>query len=212
MQRFNNGGYFGQPRRYSQPASDEIRIPAKRPGNDHHAWQHDRAQEPANGRQVTAPAPSRVAAAEPSRTEAASAEAAEWQEKYTRLYADRVNERKRIEKQYAQQTAHQHAQLLRDMLPTADNLARALEHSEGNDTGLVEGVKLTMKAFAATLAQNGVTPIEVEGKRFDPTWHEAIGAIPHPTLPPGTIIRVEETGYRLGDKLLRPARVLVVAG
>jgi len=206
MQRFNNG-YFGQPRQRSQPANDEIRIPARRPGYANNGRQYDRLEGQANIRQE-APSP----AAEARQPETASSEAVDWKEKYSRLYAERDNDRKRIEKQYAQQAAHQHERLLRDMLPMADNLARALQHSEGDDTGLVEGMKLTMKAFATTLAKHGVTPIEALGKRFDPNWHEAVGAIPHPTMPPDTIIQVEETGYRLGDKLLRPARVFVVAG
>lgn len=211
MQRFNDG-YFGQPRRRSQPANHEIRIPARRPNYGQSGWPYDRSEGQAHIRQEAPTTASRPPASEAHQSETASAEANKWKEKYTRLYAERENERKRIEKLYAQQAAHQHERLLRDMLPMADNLARALEHSDGNDTGLVEGMKLTMKAFAATLTKYGVTPIEAEGKRFDPNWHEAIGAIPHPTLPPGTIIRVEETGYRLGDKLLRPARVFVVAG
>ncbi len=141
----------------------------------------------------------------------AQAEAKAWKEKYARLYADQENERRRMERLYASRAEQTTEQVLRDMLPLADNLARALAHHEQQPDGLREGVELTLKAFNDTLTRHGVEVIEAEGDRFDPALHEATAAVPHPHLPPGTIIRVEEAGYTWQGKLLRPARVVVVA-
>jgi molecular chaperone GrpE len=141
----------------------------------------------------------------------AAAEAAEWKEKYTRLYAERENERKRLERNYANRLDREKDQLLQELLPLADNLERALAHASEQEVELQRGVDLTLRAFTETLAKHGVTPIEAKGQQFDPHLHEAVGTLRHPTLHPGTIVDVVETGYSVEGRLLRPARVLVVA-
>lgn len=141
----------------------------------------------------------------------AQAEAKAWKEKYARLYADQENDRKRLERLYASRAEQTTEQVLRDMLPLADNLARALAHHDRQPDGLKEGVELTLKAFSDTLAKHGVEIVEAEGDRFDPARHEATAAVPHPYMRPGTIINVEEAGYTWQGKLLRPARVVVAA-
>ena len=142
------------------------------------------------------------------------AEAAEWQDKYTRLYAELENSKKRLARLYANQAEQERKHLLRDMLPLADNLERALTNASGDEAeaGLRQGVALTLKAFVDALAKQGVRPIQAQGRPFDPELHEAAGAVHHPALPPGTVVRVEQKGYTVGDKLLRPARVLVAVG
>jgi len=139
------------------------------------------------------------------------AEAAECQEKYSRLYAELENSKKRMARLYANQAEQEKEHLLRDMLPLADNLERALTNASGDkaEAGLRQGVALTLKAFVDALAKHGVRPIQAQGQPFDPELHEAAGAVRHPALPPGTVVRVEQKGYTVGDKLLRPARVLV---
>ena len=94
------------------------------------------------------------------------------------------------------------------------NLERALANASGDEAeaGLRQGVALTLKAFVDALAKHGVRPIQAQGRPFDPELHEAAGAVHHPALPPGTVVRVEQKGYTVGDKLLRPARVLVATG
>lgn len=146
--------------------------------------------------------------------EESQAEAAEWQDKYRRLYAELENSKKRLARLYANQAEQEKEQLLRDMLPVADNLERALTNASGDEAeaGLRQGVALTLKAFVDALAKQGVRPIQAQGQPFDPELHEAAGAVRHPALPPGTVVRVEQKGYTVGDKLLRPARVLVAAG
>lgn len=142
------------------------------------------------------------------------AEAAEWQDKYIRLYAELENSKKRLARLYANQAEQEKEQLLRDMLPVADNLERALANASGGEAevGLRQGVVLTLKVFADALAKHGVRPIQAQGQPFNPELHEAIGAVPNSMLPPGTVVRVERKGYTIGDRLLRPARVLVTAG
>lgn len=142
------------------------------------------------------------------------AEAAAWQDKYTRLYAELENTKKRLARIYDIQAEEQAERLLRDMLPLADNLERALTHTSGEETeaGLRQGVEITLSAFADALAKHGVGVIQAQGQPFDPEWHEAVGAIPHRMLSPGTVVRVEQKGYTFHDRLLRPARVWIASG
>ncbi len=133
---------------------------------------------------------------------------AAWQEKYLRLAAEQENQKKRLEQRYTRETQQNQEKLLRDMLPLADNLERALNHQETQDE---TGLALIRKAFLATLAEYGVQPLAAEGRPFDPERHEATGVVNTPEAASGTVLAVEQTGYTYHDKLLRPARVLVAA-
>jgi len=208
MGRFDDR-YFGHPMYRRRPINDEVRIPL-RPANGRVPVKDPMLARMETAESVQAPHHSLQNKTQ-EQIEKLQAEAAEWKEKYSRLYADQENERKRIERNYATRAGQEKEQVLRDMLPLADNLERALNHEADDDAGLRAGVQLTLKAFTQALAKHGLEPVEAEGKLFDPTIHEAIGALPHPTLPSGTVIKVEETGYTINGKLLRPARVLVAA-
>ncbi len=137
----------------------------------------------------------------------APAEENNWQEKYVRLYAELENNKKRVEQRYALEAQQNQEKLLRDMLPLADNLERALAHASSPEqqTGLAQ----IRQAFLAVLARYGVKPVVAEGRPFNPEQHEASGAVSTADTEPGTVIAVEETGYTYQNKLLRPARVLV---
>lgn len=157
---------------------------------------------------------------EPEQAEAAEAEP-DWKEKYLRLYADLENSKKRLARLYETRAEQEKEDLLRDLLPLADNLERALAHSaagarrEGGalrEAPLHRGVEVTLKAFLDVMAQYGVQAIEAEGAPFDPEVHEAVGVVSHANLPPGRVADVEQKGYMFRDKLLRPARVLVTSG
>lgn len=150
----------------------------------------------------------------PQQQEDGQDEAAEWRDKYLRLAADLENSKRRFERQYRHRAQQEEERLVRDLLPLADNLERALAHASpaATQTGLYSGVELTLRDFLAALARHGVERIEALGEPFDPEMHEAVGAAPHPTLPPGTVMHVELPGYTYHDRLLRPARVMVVAG
>ncbi|MDT8306114.1 MAG: nucleotide exchange factor GrpE [Anaerolineae bacterium] len=138
----------------------------------------------------------------------------DWQDRYLRLAADLENRKRAAERAYAHRAQQAWEGILRDLLPLADNLERALQNvpPAERQTGLYSGVELTLRELKNTLRQHGVERIEALGEPFDPELHDAIGAVPHPTLPPGTVMRVDLPGYLLDGKLLRPARVLVTAG
>jgi molecular chaperone GrpE len=141
-------------------------------------------------------------------------EASDWKEKYLRIVAELDNMQKRIETRYATQLQQEKQRILSDMLTVADNLERALQHakpSDGKNNGLQAGVELTLKAFLDTLMKYGVKPIDAEGKPFDVKLHEAVGTIHGASQPPGTVVSVEQRGYKYGEELLRPARVFVAA-
>lgn len=130
----------------------------------------------------------------------------EWREKYLRLAADLENSKRRLEQRYAAEAQQNQEKLLRDMLPLADNLDRALAHPENQDAA---GLALIRKGFLAALAEHGVLPIAAAGRPFNPELHEAVGVIPGTQTTSGHVLAVEQSGYTYQGKLLRPARVLV---
>ncbi len=141
---------------------------------------------------------------------AQKAEADGWHEKYLRLYADLENVKKRAERAAESRFEREKTHLLRDMLTLADNLERALASSGDDESdGLREGIELTLKAFRSVMAKHGVDLIDARGQAFDPDVHEAVGFAPDADLAPGMVAQVQEAGYTLDGKLLRPARVLV---
>jgi molecular chaperone GrpE len=100
---------------------------------------------------------------------------------------------------------------MRELLPVIDNLERALEHSEaGAGQGdLVEGLNMTLKGFLDTMTRFGCTPVEAEGKAFDPNFHEAVSQEESADHQPNTVLKELQKGYMLKERLLRPAMVLV---
>lgn len=100
-----------------------------------------------------------------------------------------------------------------DLLPVLDNLERALESAKGNDatSALREGIEIVHKQWLDALAKHGVAPIAPLGEPFDPNQHEAILQQPSDEHPPMTVVGVARTGYRLHERILRPAQVIVSA-
>ena len=99
--------------------------------------------------------------------------------------------------------------LLKDFLPVADNLERALDHAEEHDLRqVIEGVKLVQKLLETTLAKHGVTGFSALGQPFDPTLHEALMQ-QESDAPPGTVVSEMSRGYKLNERLVRPAAVVV---
>ncbi len=135
----------------------------------------------------------------------------DWQAQYARLQADLENTKKRIEKRYAQRHEDLRARMVLDLLPLADHLEAALQHSgEGQDLdALRQGVELTLKAFLDTLKKYGVQVIDPQGEAFNPELHEAVGMIDDPETPSGHVAKVLQRGYTLDGRVIRPARVLV---
>jgi molecular chaperone GrpE len=134
-----------------------------------------------------------------------------WRDRALRLQAEIENFRKRQQRLAEERILADRERLLRAFLRVADDLERAL-HADGADADdLRQGVDLTYRSLTRLLDQEGAEPIEAAGRPFDPAWHEAVGTVPHvhAGAEPDTVVKVVEAGYRLGDRLLRPARVIV---
>jgi molecular chaperone GrpE len=140
-------------------------------------------------------------------------ELADGKDRYLRLAADFENFRKRALKEREEAHHFGHQNLVKDLLPSVDNLERAVDHArqggEGSSSGLFEGVELVLRELHALLAKYGVTPIEALGQPFDPALHEAMAQVPDGSKPPHTVVEVFQRGYQLRGRLLRPARVVV---
>ena len=149
---------------------------------------------------------------EPAAEESAAAppsEAAPPDESYLRLAADFDNYRKRVAREYVEVTARANERLLNELLPVLDDLERALEAAVSHEEAkLEEGVQLVHRSLASLLERHGLSEIEAEGA-FDPHVHEALLSQPGEGAESGTVLQVIQKGYRLGDRVLRPTRVIV---
>jgi len=136
----------------------------------------------------------------------------EIKERYIRTLADIENLRKRTKKEVEDMKKYAITSLLKDFLPVVDNLKRAIEHvSEEDKKGnpLVEGVVLVYKQFQDALEKNSVKSFDSLNEIFNPTRHEALQMVENDELPNNTIVTEYEKGYLIGDRLLRPAKVIV---
>ncbi|MFL5972384.1 MAG: nucleotide exchange factor GrpE [Gaiellaceae bacterium] len=128
-----------------------------------------------------------------------------------RVQAEFENFRKRAARDQASLVARAHERLVKELLPVLDDLERALEAAEAHEEAkLEEGVALVARSFADVLRKEGLEEVETEGK-FDPHVHEALLSQPS-EVEEGAVIEVIQKGYRLGDRVLRPARVVVSSG
>jgi molecular chaperone GrpE len=126
-----------------------------------------------------------------------------------RLAADFDNYRKRAARDQESLVARAHERLVKELLPILDDLERALDAAEVHDEAtVVEGVRLVQRALQSALEREGLAEIEADGP-FDPHVHEALLAQPGEGAEPGSVLQIVQKGYRLGDKVLRPARVVV---
>jgi molecular chaperone GrpE len=120
---------------------------------------------------------------------------------------DNFKKRSRRESQEAEDRGRQ--SLLKELLPAIDNLERAVAHA-GNESGaVVEGLRLVLKQLTAALEKFGVRAFESAGKAFDPQLHEAVQQLETDEHPAGTVVSEFQKGYLMGERLLRPAMVLV---
>ncbi len=168
-------------------------------------------EEATSGEQVAEDAG--VAPADP--LEAAQAEAAQMKDKLLRMAADFDNYRKRSRREVTEAEKKGRDGLLNDLLPVFDNLERATTHAQtgaedaGTVKGLVDGINLVMRQFRDALARLGIERVESIGQPFDPSVHEAIQHLETADFPPGCIAAEVQPGYRHGERLVRPAMVVV---
>lgn len=128
---------------------------------------------------------------------------------YLRLAADFDNYRKRVAREQAALTARANERLLNELLPVLDDLERALEAAaEHEEAKLEEGVRLVHQALVGLVERHGLSEIDTDGG-FDPHVHEALLTQPGEGAAEGSVLQVLQKGYRLGERVLRPARVIV---
>jgi molecular chaperone GrpE len=160
------------------------------------------------------------AAGAPDAAEALKTENAELKDRVLRLAAEMDNLRKRMEREVADTRTYAITKFARDMLSATDALSRALmvlpaearDTADGPMKSLIDGIELTEREMQRLLATHGVKPIEAEGQKFDPHKHQAMFEVPDPSRPEGTVVQVVQTGYAIGDRVLRPAMVGVAKG
>ncbi|RDJ25022.1 nucleotide exchange factor GrpE [Bosea caraganae] len=144
----------------------------------------------------------------------------DFKDKLLRTLADMENLRRRTEREVADAKAYAVTSFARDMLGSADNLRRALEsvpdaaRGEGEAAlkALIEGVELTERDLLKTLERHGVRRIDPQGEKFDPNLHQAMFEAPDPAVAKGMVSKVVQSGYKIGERVLRPALVGVSAG
>jgi molecular chaperone GrpE len=127
-------------------------------------------------------------------------------ERCLRLAADLENYKKRAVREREEVLKFGIEKLLKDLLPVVDGLDRALAAAAADDP-LREGVKLVRATLEQTLARHGVTGFSAMGTKFDPVQHEALLQVPTRDQPPGTVVLEHARGFRLNDRLVRPAMV-----
>lgn len=151
---------------------------------------------------------------------ALDAEIAGLKDRLLRTLADMENLRRRTEKDVADARTYAMTNFARDMLNVADNLRRAIESVpaearsavEGALKSVLEGVELTERDLLNTLERHGIKKIDPAGQKFDPNFHQAMMEVPDPSVPAGTVAHVIQTGFAIGDRVLRPALVGVTKG
>jgi molecular chaperone GrpE len=161
--------------------------------------EYDEAKE-----EAAAQAASDAPAAEPD----PDAEAKRYLDLAQRTQAEFENFRKRAARDAAQAGERAKANLVRELLPVVDNLERALATANPEEDHLAEGVRLVHVELVNTLERNGIKAYDPSGEPFDPTYHEAI-SMRESDNGSGLVLDVVEKGYKLGDAVIRPARVVV---
>ncbi|MFN3764913.1 MAG: nucleotide exchange factor GrpE [Aliihoeflea sp.] len=144
----------------------------------------------------------------------------ELKDRALRLAAEMENLRRRTQREVADAKSYAVANFARDMLAVSDNMRRALdaipaEAKASDDAGfksLIEGVEMTERDMLGALERHGVKRLAPEGERFDPNFHQAMFEIPNPDVPNNTVLQVVQSGYVIGERVLRPAMVGVSKG
>jgi molecular chaperone GrpE len=131
-----------------------------------------------------------------------------------RLHAEMQNLRNRTSREIADERKYAALPILRDLLPVVDNIDRAIESAEkaGEAEKLLEGFRLVRQQLATALSSNSCELIAADGQPFDPNIHQAILHQPSAEVPAGTVTMVTQAGYKLHDRVVRPAQVIVSSG
>jgi molecular chaperone GrpE len=130
---------------------------------------------------------------------------------YLRSQAEIENVKKRYKKEREDWLKYSNESLIKDILPSLDNLEKALAHSndENSVQALREGVELTLRGLKDVLAKSGLEEINARGEAFDPCFHEAVSQVEDDQAKPGSVVQELQKGYLLNKRLIRPAMVVV---
>lgn len=143
----------------------------------------------------------------------AKAETAEWQDKYMRLHAEWDTYRRRTNEQREAEKARATEKLVENLLPVLDDFERTIKYAQDNgEAGLLGGVQAVHNKLIDTLVKGGVEVIDPEGEPFDALEAQAVAMVPNEEAFDETVAQVYQKGYRMGNKVLRPAMVTVTTG
>jgi molecular chaperone GrpE len=145
---------------------------------------------------------------------------AELDDRWRRALAETENLRRRAERDVADARIYGIVNFAREVVGVADNMTRAMQALDDEIRGkvdagvkaLLDGVELTERELLNVLEKHGVKKIEPLGQKFDPNLHQAMFEVPDPSVPSGTVVQVVQSGYTIGERLLRPAMVGVAKG
>jgi molecular chaperone GrpE len=191
------------PEAEASSASETTQQPADEAESDQEATTQDAVPDSGSGEPMAeeAPATAEEPPAEPN-----------WKDQYARLLADFDNYRKRVTRDKEELAQFAAKDILKDLLPTVDNLALALDKAENKEDPFVQGVKLAYDGFLKALADHGATPLDSVGEPFDTNFHDALAQLPSSNVAEGVVMNEVKRGWLLHGKLLRPAQVVVSSG
>ena len=156
-----------------------------------------------------APAPEPAAPAPEARIADLEAQLGEARAEHLRLLAEMENQRKRWVREAESARKFGAERLLGDLLPVLDGLEAGIKAPGADPATLREGMELTLRLLEKVLANGGATPVDPAGAAFDPESHQAMSLVDAPGQAPGTVVTVFQKGWRLHERLLRPAMVAV---
>lgn len=142
-------------------------------------------------------------------------EVEKWRDVAARAQADLDNFRKRMVREKTEAIQYANRSLFESLFPIIDNFEmglRAARDADGEESVIFQGMQMVFRQIEDFLSENGVTPVDADGQVFDPNIHEAIKQEPSDTVPEGTVIFAVRRGYRLKDRILRAANVIVSSG
>lgn len=167
--------------------------------------------------EADSPEPSGDEASEEASAEAAVAkakeEAAEWQGKYLRLHAEWDTYRRRMKEQREEESRRATEKLVEDIIPVLDDFERSINYAnENGEEGLLGGVTAVYAKLNEVLVKEGVEIIDPVGQPYEALEAQAVATVDNPNVPDETVEQVYQKGYRMGNKVIRPAIVTVAVG
>lgn len=197
----------------AQPAADGAAAQAEPASEPEPASAEEPEEAPAEGEAEAA-----EASAEPQESAAdeiakAKAEAADWHDKFLRLHAEWDTYRRRTSEQREAEKKRAAEKLITSLLPVIDDFERTIDYAKGNgEAQLLDGVVAVHTKLVDVLVKDGVEVIDPAGDAFDALQHQAVATVDDASVPDETVHEVYQKGYKLGEKVLRPAMVTVTTG